>query len=61
MNTESRRASQIETPPPGSEPPQRDFNPKPLTLGQNVVLTLKVIGGAAILGSLLWLLERSNN
>ena len=61
MDAENRRNSKMETPLQGAEPPEHDFKPKPLTAAQNIVLTLKIMGGAAILGLLLWLLERSNS
>lgn len=32
-----------------------EFTPRPLTLRQNVVLTCKVLGGAAALVGMLWL------
>ena len=61
VDAENRRNSEMETPLQGGEPAEHDFKPKPLTAGQNIVLTLKIMGGAAILGLLLWLLERSNS
>jgi hypothetical protein len=61
MDIENRGKSQIETSLPGAEPPEHHFKPKSLTVAQNIVLTFKIMGGAAILGLLLWLLDRSNS
>ena len=61
MDAESRRDSEIETPLRGGEPPEHDFKPKLLTAAQNIVLTFKIMGGIAISGLLLWLLDGSNS
>ena len=37
------------------ESPKSEFQPKPLTLRQNVVLTIKVLAGAGAAIALLWL------
>ncbi len=44
------------TPAAASEDaPQNDAHaPRPLTLGENIVLTLKVLGGIGLLGAALW-------
>jgi hypothetical protein len=60
MDTGNRRESKIETPLQTEDPSQRDFKPKPLTVVQNLVLTLKILGGLTIVGLLLWLLDRPN-
>lgn len=37
------------------ESPKSEFQPKPLTLRQNIVLTIKVLAGAGAAIALLWL------
>ena len=37
------------------EAPKEDYAPKPLSFRQNVTLTVKILGGAALLVGLLWL------
>ena len=61
MDGEDRRNSRTEAPLQGAEPPENDFTSKPLTAAQNIVLTFKILGVAAILGLLLWLVGRSNS
>ena len=60
MDAEDRRNSEVETSLQGTEPRNSDFRTKPPTPAQNVALTLKIIGGAAIMGLLLWLLDPTN-
>lgn len=40
------------------EPLEKDHTPKPMTASENVILTLKVLGGGGVLLFLLWLVEQ---
>ena len=35
-----------------------DHDPKPLTLAQNLMLTLKVLGGGGVLAGAIWAIDR---
>ena len=60
MAAENHLKTTTESPLRRAEAPEQSFVPKPLTATQNVILTLKIMGVAGILGLLLWLVGRSN-
>jgi hypothetical protein len=57
MDAENRRIADLQS-PKAPEPPATNSGPHPLTTVQHIAIVLKVLGVAAVLGSLLWLVER---